>query len=266
MGYTMIIDNRGGGSGNIATEAVARADPDGYTLGYLSKSNLVINPHVFRNLGYDPVKSFEPITLAAAAIGVLAVHPSQPMQNLEQFIAWAKANPGKMTVASNGPTDPTNIVILLMNHSIGLELQPVYYKGGAPAVSDFTGGHVPAIVNVVLGLKPLAASGKARLLAVSKANRSSLLPDVPTFAELGYPGVTMEFGAGLLAPAGTPKPILDRLYADAARILAMPEVVQRINTLGNDVIACTPGEFKTIIQTELEKWRGLVKILGWKQE
>jgi tripartite-type tricarboxylate transporter receptor subunit TctC len=106
------------------------------------------------------------------------------MQNLKEFITWVKANPGKMTIASNGATDPTNVVILLMNRSMGLDLQPVYYKGGVPAVKDFLGGHVPAIVNVVLGLKPLGLSGKARLLAVSRAKRSALLPDVPTFAEL----------------------------------------------------------------------------------
>ena len=265
-GQPVVIDNRGGGSGIIGTEAVARGEPDGYTLGYVSLSNLVINPHLFKNLPYDPLRSFEPVTLISAATGVFAIQPSLPMRNLKEFITWVKANPGKMTVASNGATDPTNVIILLMNRSMGLDLQPVYYKGGAPAVKDFIGGHVPAIANVVLGLKPLGLSGKARILAVSRSTRTVLLPDVPTFAELGFPDVVVEFGAGLLAPAGTPKPIIDKLYAEVSRILAMPEVVQRVQAIGNDVLGGTPAEFSQVIRTQLERWGALVKELGWKAE
>jgi len=265
-GQPFIIDNRGGGSGIIGTEAVARAEPDGYSIGYVSMSNLAINPHLFKTLPYDPLRSFEPITRVAAATGVFAVNPAQPMQNVKEFIAWVKAHPGKMTVAANGVTDPTNVIILLMNKSMGLDLQPVNYKGGVPAVQDFLGGHVPAIVNVVLGLKPLGLTGKARILAVSRATRTALLPDVPTFAELGYPDIVVEFGGGLLAPAGTPKAVIDKLYADVTRILAMPEVVQRVNAIGNDVLGGTPAEYRQAIHSELERWGSLVKALGWKAE
>lgn len=265
-GQPMIIDNRGGGSGIIGTEAVARAEPDGYTIGYVSMSNLAINPHLFRNLPYDPLKSFEPVTRIAAATGVFAISPSLPMQNLKEFIAWVKANPGKMTVAANGVTDPTNVAILLMNRSIGLDLQPVNYKGGVPAVQDFIGGHVPAIVNVVLGLKPLGASGKARLLAVSRATRTPLLPDVPTFAELGYPDILVEFGGGILTPAGTSRQVINKLYAEISKIIAMPEVVQRINVIGNDILGGTPADYRQAIQTELDRWGTIVKVLGWKVE
>ncbi len=265
-GQPLIIENRGGGAGIIGTEAVARGQPDGYTIGYISLSNLVINPYLFKKLPYDPIKSFEPVTLVAASTGVFAIQPSLPMHDLKEFVAWVKANPGKMTVASNGPTDPTNIIILLMNRSIGVNLQPVYYKGGAPAVQDFVGGHVPAIANVVLGLKPLGQSGKAKILAVARRTRSTLLPDVPTFAELGYPDVVVDFGGGILAPAGTPKPIIDALYAGLSRIMAMPDTVQRIAAIGNEMLGGTPTEFAEKIRSDLERWRGLAEAFGWKPE
>jgi tripartite-type tricarboxylate transporter receptor subunit TctC len=262
----MVIDNRGGGSGNIGIEALARAEPDGYTVGYISLNTLAFNTHLFKNQPYDALKSFEPITRIAASTGVFAIHASQPMQNLKEFIAWVKANPGKMTVASNGATDPTNVIILLMNRSIGLDLQPVYYKGGAPAIQDFIGGHVPAIANVVLGLRPLGLSGKARILAVSRAKRTALLPDVPTFAELGYPDILVEFGGGLMAPAGTPKPMIDKLHAEVSRILAMPDVVQKLNAVGTDVIGGTPAEFAQVLRADIQRWGALVRAFGWKAE
>lgn len=265
-GQPFVIDNRGGGSGIIGTEAVARGEPDGYTIGYVSMHNLVINVHLFKSLPYDPIRSFDPITRVAASTGVFAVHAAQPVQSLKEFIAWVKAHPGKMTVASNGATDPTNVIILLMNKSIGLDLQPVYYKGGALAVQDFLGGHVPAIVNVLLGLKPLGASGKAKLLAVSKAKRSALLPDVPTFAELGYPDIVVEFGGALVAPGGTPKAIIDKLHAEVSRVLVMPDVVQRLNILGVEPLGGTPAEVRQIIHSETKRWGALVKVLGWKAE
>jgi tripartite-type tricarboxylate transporter receptor subunit TctC len=262
-GQPLIVDNKGGAGGNIGTDAVAKAAPDGYTIGLIAINMLVINPYLYKDLPYDPVRDFAPIMHVTSTNHVLAVNPALPARDLREFVAWVKANPGKVSIATNGAGTTPHLLAVLLNQHTGTDVVPVHYKGGGEATKDFLGGHVQAIFNSPQSMLPQAAAGKARILAITRAKRSERLPDVPTFAELGYPDMTVDVWTAYMAPAGTPPAVVQKLYAEFARAIAAPDVVKRMEAEDYTLVASTPAETAQMIRTELKRWGGVVKASGW---
>jgi tripartite-type tricarboxylate transporter receptor subunit TctC len=263
-GQNLIVDNKGGAGGNIGTDAVAKAAPDGYTIGLIAINMLVINPHMYKELPYDPVKDFAPITQVMNSNHVLAVIPAVPAGNVRDFAAWVKANPGKVSIATNGAGTTPHLMAVLLNQNLGADIVPVHYKGGGEATKDFLGGHVQAIFNSPQSMMPQAKAGKAKILAITRSTRSPHLPDVPTFTELGYPDMVVDIWTAYMAPAGTPAPMVQKLYAEFAKILAMPDVTKRMESDGYTIVASTPEATGQMIRSELKRWGGVVKASGWK--
>lgn len=262
-GQPLVIDNKGGAGGIIGNEAVAKAAPDGYTIGLTAINMLVINPHLYKNLPYDPLKSFAPITQVMNSNHVLAVSGNVPASSLREFAAWAKANPGKLSIATNGAGTTPHLLAVLLNQNTGTDLVPVHYKGGGEAMKDFLGGHVQAIFGSPFQMMPHVPSGKAKILAITKAKRAEVLPNVPTFAELGFPDMIVDIWTAYIAPAGTPSPIVQKLYGEFARILALPDIVKSMEADGYTIVASTPAQMAEMIRTELKRWAAVVKASGW---
>lgn len=263
-GQPLVLDNKGGAGGIIGNEAIARAAPDGYTIGLTAINMLVINPHMYKDLPYDPIKSFAPITQVMNTNHVLAVTGSVPATNLGEFVAWVKANPGKVNIASNGAGTTPHLLAVLLNQNTGTDVTPVHYKGGGEAIKDFLGGHVQAIFGSPLQMLPHVPSGRARVLAITKNRRAEVLPNTPTFLELGFPNMVVDIWTAYIAPAGTPEAMVQKLYTEFARILAMPDVIKAMEAEGQTIVASTPAEMGQMIRTELKRWEGVVKASGWK--
>ena len=262
-GQPLVLDNKGGAGGIIGNEAVAKAAPDGYTIGLTAINMLVINPHMYRDLPYDPIKSFAPITQVMNTNHVLAVINSVPATTLGEFVAWVKSNPGKVNIASNGAGTTPHLLAVLLNQNTGTDVTPIHYKGGGEAIKDFLGGHVQAIFGSPLQMMPHVPTGRAKILAITKARRAEVLPNTPTFVELGFPNMVVDIWTAYIAPAGTPEPIVQKLYTEFARILAMPDMVKIMEAEGQTIVASTPAEFGQMIRTELKRWEGVVKASGW---
>jgi tripartite-type tricarboxylate transporter receptor subunit TctC len=208
------------------------------------------------------VKSFAPITQVMNSNHVLAVTPSVPATTLREFVAWVKAHPGKVSIATNGAGTTPHLLAVLLNQNMGTDLVPIHYKGGGEATKDFLGGHVQAIFNSPFSMLPQVKAGKARILASTKAKRVGYMPDVPTFAELGFPDMTVDIWTAYMAPAGTPAPIVQKLYTEFARTLAHPDVVKPMEAEGYTIVASTPADTAQMIRTELKRWEGVVKASG----
>ena len=263
-GQPLVLDNKGGAGGIIGNEAVAKAAPDGYTIGLTAINMLVINPHLYKNLPYDPLKSFAHITQVMSSNHVLAVSAGVPAGTLKEFVAWVKSNPGKVSIASNGAGTTPHLLAVLLNQNTGTDVVPVHYKGGGEAMKDFLGGHVQAIFGSPFQMMPHVPTGKAKILAITRAKRADVLPNVPTFAELGYTDMVVDIWTAYIAPAGTPAPVVQKLYGEFARILAMPDIVKRMEADGYTIVASTPAEMAQMVRTELKRWEGVVKASGWK--
>jgi tripartite-type tricarboxylate transporter receptor subunit TctC len=266
LGKQVVVDNRGGGSGLIGTRAVARATPDGYTLMLGHTGTVAINPSLFQNAGYDPRKDFAPIGLIASMALAFVVHPSFPAKSLTDVIAYAKANPGKLNVGSSPIGTGSYMCAELFKAVTGAQMTIVPYKGTAPFLNDLLGGHVPAGFIVIPPAYGNILGGTLRPLAVTSPVRTSLLPDVPTAAESGLPGFEAVLHYGLLAPAGTPRPIIERLNRELRVALSSPDVVQRIATDGGDPLTSTPDEYAADIDREESKWSALIRKLNLKIE
>jgi tripartite-type tricarboxylate transporter receptor subunit TctC len=266
LGEQVVVDNRPGGNGNIGMEIVAKSPPDGYTivLGYIA--NLAIAPSLYAKMPYDPVKDFAPITQPASSPNVLTVHPSVQAKNLKELIALAKANPGKISFASTGVASVGHLTGELINNLAGIHMTHVPYKGSGQAVTDILGGHVQAMFSGFSSTIVHIKSGKLRALAVTGAQRSPALPEVPTIAEQGFPGVEATAWYGVLAPAGTPKPVISRLHGEFVKILRQPDVVHRLDGLGFEIVASTPEQFGAYIRSEIKKWAKVVKASGAKPD
>jgi tripartite-type tricarboxylate transporter receptor subunit TctC len=258
LGQPVLVDNRPGAGGNIGTDIGARSAPDGYTLTVASAA-LPISKHVYRKLPFDPVKDFVPITLMTITPLVLVTRTSLPVKDVPSLVALAKASPGKITFASSGPGTSHQLSGELFKSLAGIDMLHVPYKGSPPAHVDLMGGSVDVMFDNIVPVAPHVKGGKLQALAVTTKTRAAALPDVPTMAEAGYPNFEATAWFGLLAPAGTPQPIVARLNKELVAILQSPEVKERLTGMGATVVAGTPEEFGRFMADEINKWGPVVK-------
>jgi len=263
LGREIVVENRGGAGGTIATRQVARAAPDGYTL-LVATSSLAINPSIYPDVGYDPRKDFAPVGLMATSQNVLLVHPSVAAGSVQELIARAKAEPGKLTYASTGGGNSVQLAAQLFAEMAHVSLTQVPYKGNAPALADLLGGHVDIMFSPLPAAVGLVRDGQVRALAVTGRARSALFAELPTVAEAGLPGYDCELHYGIVAPAGVPRPIVDRLNAALRGALAEPDVAQRFAALGAEVLASAPDAYAADIAAEEAKWSPILRRAGVK--
>jgi tripartite-type tricarboxylate transporter receptor subunit TctC len=261
LGQPVVVENRGGAGGNIGAEAVAKADPDGYTLLMATSSTFAANPNLYKSLPFDVQKDFAPITVTAFIPNLLVVNPSVPANNVADFITYLKANPDKLNFASAGNGTSQHLSGELFNSLAGVRMTHVAYRGGAPAVSDLLGGQVQVIFAPLVEVIQQVRADKLKALGITTAKRSPLLPDVPTILE-SLPGYEVALWNGLLAPAKTPPDIIDRINRATIEALRSPEVKAKLAEQGSEPVGNTPAEFKAFIESELVKWRRLVEISG----
>jgi tripartite-type tricarboxylate transporter receptor subunit TctC len=259
-----VIENRAGAGGSIAGAAVVRAAPDGYTVLLATGSLLAINVSLYKNIGYDPEKDFEPITLVGTQTNVLYANPSLPAKTLGELIAYVRANPGKVTFGSGGNGTPAHLAGELLKIEAKLDMTHVPFRGTGPALQAVIGGHVPMAYNPPPPLIPHIQNGAIRAIAITTLTRTAALPDVPTIAELGFPGFEATTWHGLVAPAGTPKEVVATLHRATVAALADGEVRKALNDLGVDIVSDTPEEFRAYITSEIPKWAAIVKASGAK--
>jgi tripartite-type tricarboxylate transporter receptor subunit TctC len=260
LGQPVVYDNRPGANGVIAYGIAARAPDDGYTLAILS-TPFPLNAALGRKLTYDTLKDFTPISLIANYPNLLAVHPSVPARSVPEFVAYAKSKPGAVTYASSGTGSVQHLAMELFRRLAGFEALHVPYAGSAPAVANLVGGHVQSSVTILLTALPHLRAGRIRAIGILSANRSNQLPDLPTFMESGISVVAPGWG-GMGAPAGVPKRIVNRLNAEVVRIVNLPEVRERMVSVGGEPRHSTPEEFATLIRAELERWRPVIQQAG----
>jgi tripartite-type tricarboxylate transporter receptor subunit TctC len=260
-GQQFIIDNRAGAGGNIGAEAVARSSADGYTLLVATTAH-AINMSLFKNLNYDVVKDFVPVTLLTQGPLVLVATPSFPANNVGELIALAKAKPDTLNFASSGNGQSTHLSGELFNSMAGIKLSHVPYKGSAPALTDVIAGQVPLMFDTMLSAMPFVTSGRLKALAVTSPQRSPAAPNVPTIAESGLPGYEVFAWNGLLAPAGTPKAVVSRLSEELKKAMELPQVKEKFAAQGFAASWDMPTEFGRFLQGEVDKWTKTVKASG----
>ena len=258
----VVVDNRAGGGGNIGAEIVAKAPPDGYTMVMGSSSNFGVNPTLYKNLPYDAVRDFAPVTLVSFAPNALYVHPSVPANTVKELVALAKAKPGTLNFASSGQGGSGHLAGELFKMVTGVDIVHVPYKGTGQALADTVGGQVQMQFGSVIAVLPHVKAGKLRALAVTVRKRVPALPQVPTMAEAGYPAVETTVWNGVLVPAKTPRPIVDRLNAEIVAILKRPEVRERFAAQGAEAVGSTSAEFAAHIRREIDKWGKVVRAAG----
>ena len=266
LGQQIVIDNRGGAGGTVATRAVAKAPPDGYTLLVVTSATVGTSPSLFQNLGYDPRKDFAPIGLIAATPNLIAVHPTFPARSLAELIKIGKEATTPIPYGSPGTGTLNHLTVELLAYRTGMKVAHVPYKGAGPALNDLLGGHINVLISAIPNAHSHIVAGTIHGLAVTGAKRSALIPDVPTFAEAGLPGYDVPLRWGLAAPAGTPRPIIDKLNAALNAALATDEVRQRLAIEGAEPQPTTPEEYAAIIDREVAMWSDLVKAAGIKPE
>jgi tripartite-type tricarboxylate transporter receptor subunit TctC len=259
MHQQFVVDNRSGASGNIGTDLVAKAAPDGYTLLVSTGGTLAINPNLYPKLPFSPTRDFAPVTQLAGAPYMLAVHPSVPANSMRALIALAKAKPGELTFASSGGGQPPHIAGELFMLKAGIKMVHVPYKGAGPALADTVAGQVSLMFGNMGSALQYVKSGRLRALGITAAKRHPLVPDLPTIAEAGLTGYEVTEWFGLLAPAGTPKEIVTRLNAEVVKILTAPEMSERLVGQGFEILANTPDAFAAALRNDIAKWGDVVK-------
>jgi tripartite-type tricarboxylate transporter receptor subunit TctC len=263
FGQTFVVENRLGGNGAIAADAVARSAADGYTLLWGVTPPITINPALTK-VNYDPIKDFAPISIVGVNGFVLVVNKSFPPKTVAEFISYVRAQPNKLAYAEGSAGSLTHLIMALFLHRAGLDMTNVSYRGNAPALTDVVAGHLPTMFSNISDAIPQASSGAIRLLAVSSKDRARQIPDVPTLAESGFPGFDVLTWNGLMAPAGTPKEIIDKIAAEIGRAVKDPQFVDKLDQLGADPLGNTPAQFAAMVATETALWADTIKALGLK--
>jgi tripartite-type tricarboxylate transporter receptor subunit TctC len=264
-GHEMVIENKGGGATSIGTDAVAKADPDGYTV-LLQSVPLAVNKYLFATLPYDPVADLAPVSMICDYPNVMCVPMSSPATTVQEFIDHARANPGKVTYASSGFGTSVHLSGALFNRMAKVELRHIPYRGAGPAFNDLIPGRVDVMFNNIGSVMPFIKGGKLRALGVTSAKRATALPDVPTVAEAGVPGFDVTGWYGFFAPARTPPEIVAKFHTDTVAALADPVIRQRLDTLGVGVVGSTPDELRAFLKAEMDKWGAIIREAGIKAE
>jgi tripartite-type tricarboxylate transporter receptor subunit TctC len=265
LGQQVVVDNRAGGASIIGTDLAAKAPPDGYTLLVVA-STIAVNPSLVAKLPYDTLKDLVPISLVGQTPQVLLINPSMPVTTVKEFIALVKSKPGVFNYGSTGVGSTANMAGALLNLMAGIKLVHVPYKGTAQSLTDVIAGHLHVAIPSLTSSLPHIRSGRLRALGLTSTKRSSQLPDVPTIAEAGVPGYQAVIWNGVLAPTGTPKPILDRLSREVATAMRSPEATQRYGALGAETIGSSPEEFSKFLRSEIEQYARVVRESGMKAE
>ncbi|HLX80601.1 MAG TPA: tripartite tricarboxylate transporter substrate binding protein [Burkholderiales bacterium] len=260
----VVVENVTGAGGNIGALRVAKAAPDGYTLGMVGNGSLIFSPSMYDKLGFDPIKDFAPISQMFVAANVLVVPISSPAKTLPELVALARALPGKLTYAHAGAGTSQHLAAELFKSMAKLEIEPIAYRGTTVLLPDLLAGRVSMSFGNVVNVLPLVRDGKLRAFAVTSIKRSGIAPDIPTMAESGYPGFEAVPWFGLMAPAGTPQAIVDRLHRESAKIMATPEIRKKLNDIGADAIGGTPAELAAVIEREIPQWAKVIKQAGIK--
>jgi tripartite-type tricarboxylate transporter receptor subunit TctC len=264
LGQPIVVENRAGASGAIGAELGARAAPDGYTLVMGNISTLGINPITFAKLGYDPVTSFDPISLVAVQPLLITVHPGVAAKNLAELVQLAKSQPGQLNYGTAGSS--IHLAVEQFNSLAGIRMNHIAYKGSAPAITDLVGGQIQVLFDPFSSIYPLVAAGKIRALAVTTEKRAAAAPQLPTVAEQGYAGFDVSSWQGIVVPAGTPKPVIQRLYRGLVTVMASPEVKDKFAQYSAVATASTPEQFAAYIKEELIRWQKVAQQAGVKPE
>ena len=254
----VIVENKAGANGNIGTDAAAKSAPDGYTLLMGGNSPLSLNVGLYPKLPYDPLRDFETISRVATQPNLFAANPKVPVKSVAELVAYAKANPGKLTYASNGNGSPQHLAAEQLKRMAGIDIVHVPYKGAAPTAAALLAGEVSVAFNIILLPLPHVQSGKLTGLAVASSKRSPLAPDIPTMAELGYP-IDIDTWYGLVAPAGTPKDVIAKLNVETVRILGIAELRERTRSQGIELASSTPEEFGSFLKADIAKWTRAIR-------
>ena len=262
MGQQVVVENRGGGGGSVGADNAAKATADGYTLLLGSIATHAVNPALYKKLPYDHLKDFAPVSLIGTVPNALVVHPSVPVKSMQEFITYAKANPGKINYGSSGVGSPPHLSMELLRSMTGINLVHVPYKGAGPALADLLGGQVQAMCTSLAGLINFVKSGRVRALGVTTAKRNPQLPDVPTIVESGVPGYEVTIWYAVFAPVATPKAIVDKLNAEMVKALNSSEMKERMALQGMDPAPSTPAELTAFVKVETAKWAKAAKDSG----
>lgn len=263
LNQTVTVSNRPGASGNLGAETAARSAPDGYTI-LLVGGNHVTNIHLYQKLGYDPMRDFEPISLLTVAPNLLVVNPSLPVRNVAEFVALARSKPNQLSYGSAGNGTTGHLAMELLKSTTKIDIVHIPYKGAAPFITDLIGSQVMLGFDGIGSTGPQIKNGRLRAIATSDSKRTALFPDVPTVAESGYPGFEVLLWQGLLAPAGTPRDVINRLNAAVQETLNRPATLKRFNELALESTGGTPEQFRAFLTNEISKWGGVIRTIGVK--
>jgi tripartite-type tricarboxylate transporter receptor subunit TctC len=258
LGQSFYVENMPGAGGNIAMAAAARAQPDGYTI-LAATGNLVTNISLYPKIPYDPYKDFEPVSLLCSSPHILVVHPSVAANSVNELVALAKASPGKLSYASAGRGTPAHLAGEMFKSAFQVDITHVPFNGGGPATASTLGGHVPISVSALPTAITYVRAGNLRALGLMGSGRSSAVPDVPTMKEASGHDLPADIVTGFMLPAGTPKPVVDFLHREVVRVMAMPDVKEKLLTMGFDPVASTPAEFAEWIRSEIPRWGKVIR-------